>query len=103
MALRSSWLVAAEVFVRGVLTELPLTEPVGVEVEVVAVSVSFPLLFADCLAAFSARRFCFEAEGAIVALREEGGEFGVRGGSRDSGVVRGSIGWWVLRGCGSLG
>ena len=51
------------------LAELPLAEPVGVEVEVDA-SVSLPLFLADCLAAFSARRFCFEEEGGIVARLE---------------------------------
>ena len=73
--LRSSWLVAAEVFVSGVLAELPLAEPVGVEPVVVEASVSLPLTFADCLAAFSARRFCFEAEGAMafVSGEETGG------------------------------
>lgn len=60
---RSSWLVAADMLVRGVLVELPLTEPVGVEAEVESVK---PLLCADFFAAFSARRFCFEAEGAMV-------------------------------------
>ena len=61
---RSSWLVAADMLVRGVLTELPpLTEPVGVDV---LVDASVPLFFADCFAAFSARRFCFDAEGAMM-------------------------------------
>ena len=50
---------------RGVLTELPLTEPVGVEVPVV-VEASVPLLLAACFAAFSASRFCLDAEGGIV-------------------------------------
>ena len=70
IALRSSWLVAADMLVSGVLVALPLTEPVGVVpvgVDVlVEASVSLPaLFFADCFAAFSASRFCFDAEGAI--------------------------------------
>ena len=35
---------------RGVLTELLLAEPVGVEPVVVEASVSLPFAFADCLA-----------------------------------------------------
>ena len=67
IALRSSWLVAADMLVSGVLVALPLMEPVGVDVLVDA-SASLPaLFFADCFAAFSASRFCFDAEGAIVA------------------------------------
>lgn len=65
--LRSSWLVAAEVFVSGVFTDEPFTEPEGVEVPVVVDASVAPLPFADCFAAFSARRFCFDAEGAIFA------------------------------------
>lgn len=57
----SSWLVAADWLVSGVLTELPfletLFEPEGVALEPP---------FADCFAAFSARRFCLDAEGAMV-------------------------------------
>ena len=72
IALRSSWLVAADVFVSGVPAVLPFTdpEPVGVDVPVVvnASPAAAPLAFADCFAAFSARRFCFEAEGAIVRV-----------------------------------
>ena len=73
IALRSSWLVAADVFVSGVPAVLPLTdpEPVGVDVPVVVDAsppAAAPLAFADCFAAFSARRFCFEAEGAIVCV-----------------------------------
>ena len=65
MLVKSSVLVAADVFVRGVPNELPpFTEPVGVED--VAVPVDFPLALTDPFAAFSANRFCFEAEGAIV-------------------------------------
>lgn len=59
---RSSVLVAALLPLRGVLKALPLTEPVGVEVEVDA----SPLIPADFFAAFSARRFCFDAEGAMM-------------------------------------
>lgn len=62
MLVRSSALVAADVLVRGVpITELPpLTDPLGVDVEV-----DFPFAFAEPFAAFSASRFCFDAEGAI--------------------------------------
>lgn len=60
---RSSWLVAADMLVSGVLKVLPLVDPAGVDVDVDA---SAPLAFAACFAAFSARRFCFEREGAIV-------------------------------------
>ena len=49
--------------VNGVLKALPLVDPAGVDVDVDA---SAPLAFAACFAAFSARRFCFEREGAIV-------------------------------------
>lgn len=66
--LRSSWLVAAEVFVSGVFTDEPFTEPDGVEVPVVVDASVAPLPFADCFAAFSARRFCFDADGAIFAV-----------------------------------
>ena len=38
----------------------------GVPVPVVDEASVEPLFFADCLAAFSARRFCLDAEGAIV-------------------------------------
>ena len=58
---------------RGVLAELPLTEPVGVEPVVVDASASLTFAFADCLAAFSARRFCFEAEGAMAGRERSGG------------------------------
>lgn len=47
--------------VNGVLA--PLTEPVGVDVAVGELSPGPPPAF--FLAAFSARRFCFEAEGGI--------------------------------------
>lgn len=54
----------------GVLTELPpLTEPVGVDAEG---SVE-PFAFEACFAAFSARRFCLEAEGAMVVGGEGSG------------------------------
>jgi hypothetical protein len=50
--------------VSGVLNTLPpLTEPAGVDVDV---DPSPPFTPADFLAAFSARRFCFEAEGAMA-------------------------------------
>jgi hypothetical protein len=67
MLVRSSVLVAAEVFVSGVPTVLPLTEPLGVDVDV-SVPVDFPLALAEPFAAFSANRFCFDAEGAMVGL-----------------------------------
>ena len=70
MSDKSSLLVAADMLVSGVLTELPpFTLPVGVLVVLVAVVLSSPALdfsLAACLAAFSARRFCFEAD-ALVA------------------------------------
>ena len=63
IALRSSLLCAADRLVIGVLASLPNIDPVGVELAVV-------LPFAACLAAFSWRRFCFDAEtfGAIFGL-----------------------------------
>jgi len=68
--IKSSVLVAADVFVRGVPTELPpLTEPVGVES--VTVPMDFPLAFTDPFAAFSASRFCFDAEGGIMCEGEK--------------------------------
>ena len=60
MALRSSVLPAADTLVRGVVAELPLTEPVGVDV--VVVDDMAPFCLADCLAAFSASRFCLDAD-----------------------------------------
>ena len=66
---RSSLLPATDKLVNGVLNALlpPLIEPSGVEVPVpVVVLSSPPFTFDACFAAFSARRFCFEAEGAIV-------------------------------------
>ena len=60
-------LVDAETLVSGVLTELPLTEPFGVDVDVPVVE-SPSLVFAAAFAAFSASRFCFDAEGAIIKL-----------------------------------
>ena len=56
MALKSSVLPAADTFVRGVLTP---TDPVGVDV---AVDEPTPFCLAACLAAFSARRFCLDAD-----------------------------------------
>lgn len=61
MEVRSSVLFAAETLVSGVLAALPKADPVGVEVDV-AVSLC---CFAACFAAFSARRFCFDAEGGM--------------------------------------
>jgi len=61
MDIKSSWLpdllLMPLMLVNGVLA--PLTEPAGVDVEVEA---STP---ADFLAAFSARRFCLDDEGAM--------------------------------------
>ena len=62
---KSSWLVAALTLVRGVL---PPSEPVGVEEAVVVEAV--PATPAFFFAAFSASRFCFEAEGGIVVERQ---------------------------------
>jgi hypothetical protein len=66
---RSSVLFAADRLVMGVLIVLPpLTEPVGVDVDVEA---SVPLLIAaDFFAAFSARRFCLDAEGAMRSTKQ---------------------------------
>jgi hypothetical protein len=63
---RSPTLDAAERLVNGVLSALPLVEPLGVDVEVEG-----SLALAACLAAFSANRFCFEADfGGIVVERK---------------------------------
>jgi hypothetical protein len=66
MEFNSSVLVAADKLVSGVLTELPpLTDPVGVVVVVDVVddaSCVEPFCFAACLAAFSANRFCLDAD-----------------------------------------
>ena len=66
---RSSWLVAADRLVSGVLMELPpFVEPGGVD-EVT--EEAMVLALAACLAAFSARRFCFDADcGGMVVRRE---------------------------------
>lgn len=65
---RSSWLVAADRLDIGVLMELPpFVEPVGVD-EVTEELILLDL--AACLAAFSARRFCFDADGGMVVRRE---------------------------------
>jgi len=66
MAFRSSVLPAADRLVMGVVTELPVTDPVGVDV---VVDEGAPFCFAACLAAFSARRFCLDADwGAISTV-----------------------------------
>ena len=53
----------------GVLAELPFLET---EPEAVWLDASvLPLALAACLAAFSARRFCFDAEGAMFESVEE--------------------------------
>jgi len=55
-------LLSPDMLVSGVF--VPLTEPVGVELEGESEPVvATPAFF---FAAFSARRFCFDAEGAIV-------------------------------------
>ena len=65
---RSSWLVAADRLVSGVLMELPPVEPGGVDDVTEELRV---LALAACLAAFSARRFCFDADvGGMVVRRE---------------------------------
>ena len=57
-------LVAADVFVRGVPVVLPpFTDPLGVDNDV---PTDFPLAFAEPFAAFSASRFCLEAEGGML-------------------------------------
>jgi hypothetical protein len=67
---RSSWLVAADRLVNGVLTALPpLVEPVGVDEA--ESSTPLALTLAACLAAFSASRFCFEADGGIAVRERE--------------------------------
>lgn len=66
MADKSSRLFEALTLVRGVLVLLPFSEPVGVEVVVEAVPATEAFF-----AAFSASRFCFEAEGGIVVKRQE--------------------------------
>ena len=70
MLVRSSLLVAADMLVSGVLIVLPallpFTEPFGVSVEPDVVASDLPL--AACFAAFSASRFCFDADGAMVVV-----------------------------------
>jgi hypothetical protein len=57
--------------VKGVLIELPpFAEPGGVE-DVTDGSAGLMLALAACFAAFSARRFCFDADGGIAVVREE--------------------------------
>ena len=72
MLVRSSWLVAALRLVRGVAAaELPpfaLMPSVGVLVPVAVDASGAPLFFAACFAAFSASRFCFDADGGIVLV-----------------------------------
>ena len=77
MLVRSSWLVAALMLVSGVFTdEPPLTLSVGVLVDVDAPAAPLPL--ADCFAAFSARRFCFDAEGGMVVVGRQAGQAAAR-------------------------
>lgn len=71
MALKSSWLPAADKLVSGVFVALPLREPDPVGVAEADVSVA-PLPLAACLAAFSASRFCLDAEGGMVVERKDG-------------------------------
>ena len=61
---RSSVLLAALTLVSGVLP--PFTEPVGVDVDVVASAPAASAAF--FFAAFSASLFCFEAEGGMVVV-----------------------------------
>ena len=67
MSERSSWLVAAETFVSGVLVILPFFEA-DLEPDGVVLDASVPETFAACLAAFSASRFCLDAEGGMVVV-----------------------------------
>ena len=85
IALRSSVLHAADKLVRGVVAKLPLTDPVGVDV---AVDEPVAFCLAACLAAFSARRFCLDADwgGILVSSRERewaDGEAGYHRGEGD--------------------
>ena len=75
IALRSSVLPAADKLVRGVFTALPSTDPVGVDV---AVDEPPTFCLAACFAAFSARRFCFDADwgGISVSCKGRGGTDG---------------------------
>ena len=75
MSIMSSVLPAAETFVSGVL--LPFVPLPVLPVSVVLVGVSAPPTLAACFAAFSARRFCFEAEGGMMEVRVEEKEEGV--------------------------
>lgn len=61
---RSSWLVAADRLVMGVLIELPPFVEPGGEDDSVGL-----LALAACFAAFSAKRFCFDADGITVGRR----------------------------------
>jgi len=68
---RSSWLVAADRLVKGVLIELPPSvEPGGVD-EVRDDPARLALALAACFAAFSAKRFCFDRDGGIMVARRE--------------------------------
>ena len=69
---RSSWLVAAERLVMGVLSELPpFVEPGGVVEEIDG---SRPVALAACFAAFSARRLCFDADGGMMVVKRKGSQ-----------------------------
>lgn len=60
-------LFAAETLVSGVLAALPKADPVGVEAD----GVVSPCCLDACFAAFSASRFCFDAEGGISGKRRK--------------------------------
>jgi hypothetical protein len=67
---RSSWLVAAERLVKGVLSELPpFVEPGGVVEEIDG---SRPVVLAACFAAFFARRLCFDVDGGMMVVKSKG-------------------------------
>lgn len=67
MTLRSSRLAAADRLVKGVLP--PFTEVSGVVV--VVADDPFAAAFAEAFAAFSARRFCLDAEGGIATCMDD--------------------------------
>lgn len=90
--------MAADKLVSGVFVELPLTDPEGVVVPVGVEAESLPLLpFAACLAAFSANRFCFEADftGGIVIGRWDGVRSVGDGGVLQSFAVLGQAFLWT--------